>query len=267
MIDFHYAVQTCDIASNIVSERYAGKNKTEVSKKCVTSFLNSVRYLANKKSDTQHHVMIFDDHSTKELLDYLEILQKEYSQDNIAVSINSLNTGGIMQSIRTCYEWLDSQGKDLVFQVQDDYLFYETCIYEMADVWFQMYNETDSQSIISPYNNVRHWLGSYRNIPTPRTVIVGESRYWIQYYDMSCSFMTGREEFVKHWDLYEEFLNLPSTGINGDLESISLNYILTKRGVLGLTPVDSLALHIQHEYDKDPHIDWKQWWDSTKIIE
>lgn len=267
MIEFHYAVQSCDIASNVVHERYAGKNKTEVSKKCLTSFLNSVRYLADKKSDTHHTVMIFDDHSTNELLDYLEVLKKEYSQDNLAITINNLNTYGIMQSIRSCYEWLDLQGKDIVFQVQDDYLFHERGIYEMADVWFQLFAETDTHAIVSPYNNVKHWLGSYRNKSTPRAVIVGGSRYWIQYYDMSCSFMTSRIEFVKHWELYDEFLKLPSTGVDGNLESISLNYILTKKGVLGLTPVDSLALHIQHETDKDPYINWKQWWDSVKIIE
>lgn len=265
MINVHYALQTCDIASNLVHTRYAGENKTEVSMKCVTSYLTAVKYAAEKNADAMHTIMIIDDRSTEQLRNYLRLLQTKYSQGNVQVEITDLDTPGIMPSIRKCYQWLDLNGKDLVFQVQDDYLFAPTAIYEMIDVWYQMFNETDTHSIVSPYNNIRHWTGSYRNRPTARTIIVGANRYWIQYYDMSCSFMTSHEEFIRHWDLYEKFLNLPSTGINGDLESISLNYILTRRGVLGLTPIDTLALHVQHEYDKDPYVDWQHWWNEVII--
>ena len=265
MIQVHYALQTCDIANNIVKERITGTSKTEVSKRCVRSFLNSVQYAAEQNRDVHHIVKIFDDHSTQELKDFLSGCQKKES--NLSIEFESLESRGIMQSIRSCYDWMSKNGKDLVYQVQDDYLFEETAIYEMLDVWFQIYNECDkSECIISPYNMWHFWATSYRNRPTPRAIICGSKRYWIQYYDMSCSFMTSHTQFNKHWDLYEKFFSInPSKGINGDLEAISLNYMLTQRGVLGITPVNSLALHMQGEQEVDPYIDWKEKWNQIKV--
>jgi hypothetical protein len=78
--------------------------------------------------------------------------------------------------------------------------------------------------------------------------------------------MTSHTQFNKHWDLYEKFFSInPSKGINGDLEAISLNYMLTQRGVLGITPVNSLALHMQGEQEVDPYIDWKEKWNQIKV--
>jgi hypothetical protein len=263
MVNVHYALQTCDIANNIVNDRFAG-NRTEISKKCVKSFLKSVEYASKQKSDVDHHICIFDDHSSEELVKYLKTLVLQFTRKNITIEVKSLETKGIMPSIRACYEWLDNNGKDIVYQVQDDYLFTETAVFEMLDVWFQLWNECQTESIISPYNMWHLWAGSYRNRPTPRAVICGKNRYWIQYYDMSCSFMTSHNQFKKHWDLYETFFSIPpNKGIDGHLESISLNYMLTQRGVLGLTPVNSLALHLQGEQEKDPYIDWKEWWDKV----
>lgn len=267
MIQVHYALQTCDIANNIVNDRITGTSKTEISKRCVLSFLKSVEYAASQKKDVLHLVKIFDDHSTEELTSYLKSLCIKFSIDNLSVQLEELEERGIMNSIRSCYEWLKDNGKDLVYQVQDDYLFEESAVFEMLDVWFQIYNECDkSECIISPYNMWHLWATSYRNRTTPRTVICGTKRYWIQYYDMSCSFMTSHNQFNKHWDLYETFFSInPSKGINGDLEAISLNYMLTQRGVLGITPVNSLALHMQGEQEIDPYINWKEKWNNIKI--
>lgn len=267
MIQIHYALQTCDIANNIVSNRITGTSKTEVSKRCVKSFLQSIEYAANQNENAIHTVKIFDDHSSDELVSYLKELTNIFSKNNIKIEFESLENRGIMNSIRACYTWLSEYGKDLVYQVQDDYLFDESAVYEMIDVWFQIYNECDkSECIISPYNMWHLWATSYRNRPTPRAIICGSKRYWIQYYDMSCSYMTSHSQFIKHWDLYEIFFSIsPNKGINGHLEAISLNYMLTQRGVLGVTPVNSLALHIQGQQEVDPYIDWKEKWNQIKI--
>ena len=105
---------------------------------------------------------------------------------------------------------------------------------------------------------------SYLYRPTPRTIIPGTHRYWIQFYDVACTFMTSTEQFNKHWDLYETFLNFSPTYEN--LEPESLNHMFVKRGVLGVMPVNSVALHMQGEFEKDPYIDWRSWWDAVKDI-
>jgi hypothetical protein len=76
--------------------------------------------------------------------------------------------------------------------------------------------------------------------------------------------MTTKQEFSKHWDMYEKFLSLPST--YQKLEPESLNRIFVEKRTLGVQPVTSVALHMQSEYEKDPFIDWKQLWDSIVIL-
>jgi hypothetical protein len=66
--------------------------------------------------------------------------------------------------------------------------------------------------------------------------------------------------FKHNKDILDYFVSLDSK--LPDLESISLNKILVKRGILGVCPFESIALHMQGEYEKDPYVDWKLLWDS-----
>jgi len=267
MISVSYALQTCDSFNNQIDLRYTGTPKKDVTIKCTTSFFRSLEYAANKNLNVQHNVIIFDDRSSDETFMYLHKLASKYSKNNISVTVKKTSKSGIMESIRECYEWLLENGKDFVYQVQDDYLFSESCIYEIIEVWYQIYNETKSHAIISPFNDHHLWLGSYRNRTTPRAIICGTSRYWIQYYDASCSFFTSANNFIKHWDYLEAFLRMPPTGDDqGNFENTTINRIFVERGVLGLVPIPSLALHMQSEIEIDPYVDWKSWWDSVEII-
>lgn len=262
----HYAVQTCDVSSYQGQKRFASDSRTEISKKSIKSFLQSVKYCSEQYPDSFHHVAIFDDQCTKDLKDFIQKCAKEFSSNTIQIEIFTFEENlGIRRSIEKCYYWLQENGKDLVYQIQDDYLFSEKCIYDTVDVYHQMKLETNTESIISPYNSVDNWLRCYRNISTPRTVIVGKHGYWIQYYDMSCSFLTSYNQFNKHWDLYNMFFYLVDKKEQGILENRSLNYMLTRRGVLGLVPINSLAFHLQSELEKDPHIDYRPLWDSIEI--
>lgn len=265
MIKFHYALQTCDIGVRDDSEpRYAANSKTEITKKCVTSFLVSVETCAALAPDTEHTVCIFDDHSTSETLDFLNRAISTFNKNNVNVSLVNLQTKGLFSSVRACYDWLESNGKDIVYQVQDDYLYTPLAIWEMTDVWMQVYNETQQHIIVSPYNHPYYWGTSYRYKSTPRVVHLGQSRYWIQLFEIPCTFFTSKEQFSKHWDLYENFFN--GDLFDSKLEINSFNKMLTERNILCLQPIESIALHMQTEFDKDPFIDWKSRWDAVPTI-
>lgn len=259
-------MQVCDTSSREGKPRYCGNDRTLLSKKSIRSFLTSVEKVAAKQV-TQHYIRFVVDKSTDDLIQWLKNIIEQSRQSNIEIEIYNLENGGIYQGIRQCYLWLQDQGKDFVFQIQDDYLFEPECIEEMASVFYQIKNETDSECIISPYNDSWLWLSPYRNRPTPRTIIVGATRYWIQYYDMSCSFFTSHKQFSQHWDLYDMFFTLLKklTKDDKDLENHSLNYMLTQRGVLGLVPITSLALHVQSDLERDPFIDWQSRWAAVDV--
>jgi len=263
MIKFHYAVQVCDTKSNQGQKRYCGDDRTLLTKKSLTSLLYSIEYCIQQKPESIHHINFIEDQASKEAIDYIKSLIQKYSSENIILELNTVSNPGIMSSIRDCYQWLTDNGENFVYQIQDDYLFNKTAIYEMANIWFQLYYDTDSNIIVQPYNEYYHWITLYRYQSTPRVIVPGQYRYWIQLYDIPCSFMTNHAQFIQHWDLYEIFLNRSSTDTR--LEADSLNHIMTRRGQLCLTPLQSLTLHMQSELEKDPYTDWEKWWNQVKV--
>ena len=266
MIKIHYALQACDVSSYQNKPRFCSDNRTVISKKCIKSFLQSVSNCANNVKGAYHCVAIFEDNCTDDLNAFLLQCKNEFNASNLLVEIKHLkDRTGIKASIEECFKWLNLNGSDLVYQVQDDYLFTPDCIEQCINMFYQIYNETKVHPVVSPYNDPNNWLVQYRNKCTPRTVIVGQKGYWIQYYDCSCSFLTSHAQFKMHWDLYEAFFEKIEKIDKNDLENKSLNYMFTKREVLGLIPINGLAFHMQSELERDPHIDWKPLWNSIQI--
>jgi len=260
-------LQVCDVKSYQGQKRYASEDRTEISKKSIKSFLESIKLSCITHPCVNHTVAIINDHSSEDLISFIKLLITKYESSKIKISlINLFNVTGISESIKFCYMWLRDNGKDLVYQVQDDYLFFPNAIGDMIDIHQQIYEQTESDCIVSSFNDPWYWNTIYKNKCTPRTVIVGKNGYWIQYYDMSCSFLTSYQQFNKHWELYDNFLHLINEKSN-DLENYSLNYILTRKGVLGLVPLNTLSFHLQSDTEKDPHIDYKPLWESVDITQ
>jgi hypothetical protein len=169
-----------------------------------------------------------------------------------------------MESIRSCYEHLEKVGVDLVYQVQDDYLFTETAIFEMIDMWMCVYQNTTVHSFIISYSHPYYWAEKYKYYAVERMIVPGKLQYWFNSYEIPCTFLTSKLEFSKHWDLYEKFLNGDPHDPN--LETDSIHKIMQERKVLCMLPFKSVALHMQSEFDKDPYIDWKSRWDSVELV-
>ena len=262
MVDVYYALQTCDINSWQGTDRYAG-TKTEIVHKCVSSFFRSVAYAAKERPESVHRVLIIDDHSSPATVEFLHKCVKECTKDNVYVNFVPLEKTGVVESIKTCYEYMTKEGKELVYQVQDDYLYTETAIFEMIDVFMQLRNDVQTDAVIASFHDHRYWKTIYRYKVTPRMIFPAAYQNWMQIYDIPCTFLTSKEQFDRHWDLYYKFFDLIGTD---ELEAGSLNKMFTERGVLGVQPFNSVALHMQDVVWKDPYIDWKQRWDSVEEI-
>lgn len=263
MITVHYALQTCDLESpHHKDPRYCNAPKTEVTKRCVRSFLESVTYAVDANHEAIHRITIFDDRSSQQTKDTLHRYAKIYSTGDVTVEVRDTKLPGLAASIRECYEHL-RKCDGLVYQVQDDYLFETNAVYQSLNTYFQVNHQCITDPLVSPFNDQYYWQVGYHNRSTPRLIVQGNDRYWIQIYDISCSFLTSNVQFNKHWDLYEKFLGLIGTGEH--LENRSLNYITTQRGVLAICPINTLAFHLQSNHEKDPYIDWKPLWDKYEI--
>lgn len=263
MINIHYAVQTCTTKSNQNQKRFCSDDRSEITKKCVTSLFESIQYCVESQRDLVHHIRIIDDSSDTETIEYLEALCERFNNSNIKAEVVSTEFEGIMDSIRACYEYLKSEGDNLVFQVQDDYMFSITAIYEMVDLFYQLYSEKDTESLISGYNCPGWYIGDNKYSQEPIVMVPGMLRYWRQIFNTSCSFLTSINILRDNWDLIEAFLHLHP--LDSRLEAESLNYMLVRRGIAGFCPINSVAFHMQSEYEKDPYIDWKPLWESIDL--
>lgn len=264
-ITIHYAMQLSDVLSYQNTQRFSGNDRTLLSKKSVRSLVNSINYCRTKNSELHHFLMIINDNSTPDLLQYVTNIITQEQNENFVLELHSLTPKtGMVDSLRYCYNWLDTNGQDLVFQVQDDYLFEENAIYDSVDQFYNTLHSLDTHAVIQPYNDVTYWV-SYKDRPTPRLVSIGKNSYWIQIYDTSCSFLTSHWQFQQNWDLYNEFFKLIpyASPSNRSLENKSLNYMFTQKGILGLTPIRTLSLHMQEV--PDPYIDWQILWNKIDI--
>jgi hypothetical protein len=64
--------------------------------------------------------------------------------------------------------------------------------------------------------------------------------------------------------MYDKFVTLGSNHSRVEVDSI--NRILVDRGVFGVMPIESIALHMQTELEKDPYIDWHARWNNIESI-
>lgn len=259
-----YAVQLCDAENREINDRICGNNRTLLSKKSIKSFFNSVEACAKKHNNITHNIKIFNDRSTEDLLQFINYSINKINYNNISITVEDLPTKGIVNSILSCYKWMQDNGKDFVYQIQDDYLFFPNAITELIELQFFLKKEINDYAILTPFHDVRYWKTIYKNIVTPRVLFCSDYRYWIQLYDISCSFLIHHSEFSNHWDLYNDFFSiLESKDIN--LENRSLNYMLVRRGKLALTPINTLAFHMQSEFEEDPYIKWQPLWENIDV--
>ncbi len=264
----HYALQTHDRGNRDPDvPRYCGNSKHDLIKKSVTSFLLSVKYACEQRPMSNHVINIIDDHSSDETLEFLHKISNYFNQiPNISVTVSNLNNNDIMQSINACYSWLKDNASEegLIYQVQDDYIFEETAIFEMVSMFFQLLDEADTHPIVMSFNDPYFWnnINKYKSLP--RTLIPGMKRYWIQVFDAPCTFLTSKHQFLNNYDLCEKLTTYDKDYVKMEVETI--NTMFTKRGILGLIPITSVALHMQGELFMDPYIDWKKLWDSIPEV-
>lgn len=266
MTNIHYALQACDLKSYQSPKRFCGDDRTLLSKKSISSLIRSIEYCADLRSDSNHVINIIKDTCSPELTLFLDDLVRRVDHPRVTITLSDLAPlTGVVDSIRACYQWLAQNGKDLVFQVQDDYLFSLACLHDSIEHFYTVLGDTKTQCIIQPYNDITYWHFLYKNRSTPRLISLGKKGYWIQIYDTSCSFLTSHGQFQQHWDLYERFFELIPTASSDNpvLENRSLNCMFTQRGVLGLAPMNTLSHHMQMQ--PDLYVDWQPLWHDIQV--
>lgn len=239
--------------------RYVGAPKLEISKRCYLSLLNTISHCKKERPDANYRLIVLDDDSDQEFLDLIVDSRINNSFD---ISLESTTQRGIMNSIGEMYKLGKTHGVDLVYFAQDDYLYYESALMEMVDAYFHFKNLSGFEACIYPYND------PYRRGPErDHKVLKGPNRYWMSDCATACCILVSHQTLVNNWELFEEFGKQEYDVYCEDrtINRLFINFAgLPERTIQHLlfVPIQSLALHLGRESERDPYIDWKPLWDK-----
>lgn len=238
--------------------RYCNAPKIEVSSRCIFSVIDSLNYAQEQYPDYEIELQIFDDHSDQEFLD---ILQSLINTAKFKVNLTHLETYGIMPSILRCYEHGRDYGRDWVYFIQDDFLHQQNSVELMIHAINQFSCNLGAPASIFPFNKPAEYHDP-ENTAVKCNLVVGKDRYWRTNIHPAVTLMTHSIIIKQHWDL---FYKMGTSEVSSTMEMDSIDRIYYERGYYCFTPIPSLALHMQTEWDKDFFIDWKSWWNEYDL--
>lgn len=174
------------------------------------------------------------------LSDQLNIETKYYKNKN----------QGNKQSFQKCLE-LSKSFDDLVFFVEDDYLFEKNALEECVLSYSRLATQLDQDIIISPTD---YWF--YYDTLYNTSVILGANYKFRFVGETLMTFLTSKKIIEKNYDLIEKV----SLEENDPFEK-PLHELYKKHPCLA--PIGSLSYHISTiASGTTPHSNWKKTWDS-----
>lgn len=257
MKSIHVVLRTCD--SNQVHKdwrvRYVPFSKSEIVKGCLTSLIRSCAQVPHM------HLTVLDDHSSPETVKEIltQLNNSGISHEFIPLTHTGYNHSNLIQ-----YEICKNSKHDLVYAVEDDYLHCVTAIKEMCESYQIFARHLNNPNLVLyPFDTPEE----YRPPEVPSYVVHGSHRHWRTGRYTTCVVCTTPQIFKNHWDKF----HLLATKYNGDYlkprmehyeESNTIWKIWQESPVVRFNPIPSLALHLQFEEQRDPFINWEQWWKS-----
>ncbi len=209
---------------------------------CLISLKNSIlHFLENNNLDISINLIADNsNHSFDQKI--INILKS----DKIKVTKNNSKIKGNRGSYLECCDQAE-KAKDLIFFIEDDYLFEKNCIDEIIHTYSRVASLIKKDVVICPSDYPFFYDSLYNT-----TLFVGKNYRWRKINETLLTFMFSKEILLK----YKDYIRKVGTSINEPFEK-PLHEIYEK--VNCLAPIKSLSHHISRSV---PTIneDWKKTW-------
>jgi hypothetical protein len=260
----HIVIRTHD-GKNIHGNkpRYIDVPKKDLIVGCLSSLINSANLVKNHSI----HFTILDDHSTSNLISSINKIfsHSHHSWELIQLKEKGFNHSGYMQFL-TCR----NSDADLVYSVEDDYLHQENAISEMlfSYEYLKSYYHLKKELCLFPFDNKEDY--EYTRV-VPGRLFRTPFRHWKEGIWTTFTMMTSPKVFQDHWEVFEKLALEYRTwdGIEPMENLVHEGNTISdiwENDVIRVNPVPSLALHIQFEKQRDPHINHLDWWNKYSRI-
>lgn len=237
-------------------ERFIACDKTTLIKKCFISLIKSI-LIANY--DTK--LWIIDDHSSQELLHYLNKKCIEYK---IVYKIIQSKKPGFNFSALRQFELCRDKGRKWIYSVEDDYLHYPEAIKTMihqAEIFTQTFGTLVA---IRPDDDIFTYAANTTYSKKPCRIFLGNDRHWRTLNNTHNTLFTHVDVIKNYWELFSalaKFFGKTTVCEDGTINTIWSDGV-TKDGPVPLfSPIPTLALHISQN-NSPPFVDYLSLWNS-----
>ena len=238
--------------------------KIEYSIRSINSLIKSIKFCQNKYPLIKIKTVIIEDHSKKENLkkineliqnQNIEIISLDHEKYKTDIKEQkSLETFSNLASLLQSFEIGKSQGDDLIFFMEDDYIHFETMLEEMIASYERIASQIKSDIIMCPSDYPYLYMNNEKT-----NILIGSKRHWRTIKKTLCTFMTSKNLLDKYWhNFYKTCLD------RHDPFEKYINEIYEKE--ICISPIKSLSLHltnINSSYGLAPFIDYKKLWDTN----
>ena len=246
-------------------KRLFEKPKIEYSYRSIKSLIKSINFCQNKYPNLKIKSIIIDDNSKNENLDRIKKLIKGneidfifLNHDNYKTKIKeqkSRETYSNLASLFNSFEIGKSQGEDLIFFVEDDYLHFEPMLEEMVASYERISSQMNKDIFMCPSDYPYLYMDNEKT-----HILIGNKRHWRTINKTLCTFMTSKNLLDKHWENFKK-----TCEDRHDPFEKYINEIYNKE--ICISPLKSLSLHLTNvnsSYGLSPFIDYKKLWDENK---
>ena len=239
--------------------------KIEYALRSLNSLIKNIKYLNNNNNLEVKLKIVEDDSSDENLkkifdminnsnLDIEVINHKNNIHKNIIKKQTNNATFSNLSSLLKCFEIAKDEGKDLVFFIEDDYIFFESALDEIVTSYERISSQINRELFICPTDYPYFYMNSQKT-----NVLIGSKRHWRLVSKTLCSFITSHTLIKEYWsNFYDNCLD------RHDPFEKYLNKIYEKE--ICISPIKSLSLHmtnINSSYGLSPFIDYKSLWDEN----
>ncbi len=233
--------------------RPMGVSKSELSLRCLATLIDSMsRAVSHPHSILKHDGITFtiiDDHSDPR---YVKIVRSMLTHCPFSARFLPMETGdsGNGASLNLTYHQARTQGRELIYFVEDDYLHDPDAIHSMVMAFVQETARFGKDVCIFPCD----YIDLYRQ-PQVSAIMLAQDRYWRTVTTSTGTMMVSKRIVESHWHC---FMGLARYDIDRRVnESNTINLIYKDHPCL--SPMPSLAIHM-HEGMESPYAPWQHWW-------
>jgi len=248
-------LRTCSRVEVFAQERkrIVGVPKSELTLRSLNSLLRTIGHAQAQNVEAEITLAVMDDHSDPAVVEQIKEL---LSGAACETRFRPMTVTGNGPTLKAPMTEAKENARDLVYFAEDDYLYANSAIFEIIRSYERIASVLDRDVILFPSDypiQYRRYYMSY--------VLLGSHRHWRTVKQTTGATVTSRSILRKYWKHYEA---LGDYGVIPEItEEVTINKIYDE--VPCLSPMSSLAVHLEFDETLSPYADWRGWWEASAL--